>query len=86
MDALSVTPLSSHSTTFYHTRRLCRRLAFMARSPGTPTAFYRIAAGHVADLAIPVVILFNTGLLEKTPLLMVCSASLHQPLTGRFGH
>ena len=57
MDALSVTPLSSHSTTFYHTRRQCRRLAFMARSPGTPTAFYRIAAGHVADLAIPVVIL-----------------------------
>ncbi len=29
----------------------------MARSPGTPTAFSRIAAGHVADLAIPVVIL-----------------------------
>ena len=29
----------------------------MARSPGTPTAFSRIAAGHVADLAIPVVVL-----------------------------
>ena len=29
----------------------------MARSSGTPTAFSRIAAGHVADLAIPVVML-----------------------------
>ena len=29
----------------------------MARSLGTPTAFSRIAAGHVADLAIPVIVL-----------------------------
>ena len=57
MDVLGHATLSSQFEIFYHTRRLRRRLALMARSSGTPTAFSRIAAGHVADLAIPVVML-----------------------------
>ena len=57
MDVLGHTTLSSQFELFYHTRRPSRRLALMARSSGTTTAFSRIAAGHVADLAIPVVML-----------------------------
>ena len=57
MDVLGHATLSSQFALFYHTRRLSRRLVLMARSSGTPTAFSRIAAGHVADLAIPVVML-----------------------------
>ena len=57
MDVLGLTSLSSQFKLFYHTRRPSRRLALMARSSGTTTAFSRIAAGHVADLAIPVVML-----------------------------
>ncbi len=57
MDVLGHATLSSQFKIFYHTRRLSRRLVLMARSSGTPTAFSRIAAGHVADLAIPVVML-----------------------------
>ncbi len=57
MDVLGHATLSSQFELFYHTRRPSRRLAPMARSSGTTTAFSRIAAGHVADLAIPVVML-----------------------------
>ena len=57
MDVLGHATLSSQFALFYHTRRLSRRLVLMARSSGTPTAFSRIAAGHVAALAIPVVML-----------------------------
>ena len=72
MDVLGRTTLSSQFELFYHTRRPSRRLAPMARSSGTTTAFSRIAAGHVADLAIPVVVLLAV--------LVVLALYLHRSL------